>query len=353
MVDASRIEADTNCARAGIGTLMPRIDATDWSIRPCQPKLHALSVTRPFRFGVMGGPGAPADWCEWARKVEAWGYSTLTVNDHLGPFGPHDALVAPMLALTLAATVTTTLRLAALVMNFGLRHAAVAASEWAALDVLSGGRAEPGFGAGWAGDEYQAIGLRFDAPADRVARFQEYVQVLKGMWSTEPFSYDARFEHFHDFCSRPRPLQQPHPPLLIGVAQPKMIQLAAREADIVSFGIFASAGEADAKLAILRNATRDRDPFEVRNGAQLTITNEDPRVVAQRALAHRPTGPSTNLVPASIDDYLSAPGTFIGSLDAITERMFAVRERWGISYFTITEANAAAAAPLVARLTGR
>jgi probable F420-dependent oxidoreductase len=301
----------------------------------------------------MGGPGPPADWCEWARKVEAWGYSTLTVNDHLGPFGPHDALVAPMLALTLAATVTTSLRLAALVMNFDLRHAAVAASEWAALDVLSGGRAEPGFGAGWAGDEHHATGLRLDAPAIRVARFEEYVQVLKGMWRTEPFSYDGRFEHFHDFRSRPRPLQRPHPPLLIGVAQPKMIALAAREAAIVSFGIFGSAGEADAKLAILRSAARDGAAFEIRNGAQLAITDEDPRVVAERALARRPTGPSTNLAPASVDDYLSAPGTFIGPLEAIAERMFAVRERWGISYFTITEASAAAAAPLVARLTGR
>src|SRR5919202_788470 len=106
--------------------------------RAFAPTLHALNVTRPFRFGVMGGPGAPADWCEWARKIEAWGYSTLTVNDHLGPFGQQDSLVAPMLALTLAATVTTTLRLASLVMNFDLRRAAVAASEWAALDVLSG-----------------------------------------------------------------------------------------------------------------------------------------------------------------------------------------------------------------------
>jgi len=301
----------------------------------------------------MGGPGAPADWCEWARKVESWGYSTLTVNDHLGPFGPPDALVAPMLALTLAATVTTTLRLATLVMNFDLRHAAVAASEWAALDVLSGGRAEPGFGAGWGAEEYQATGLPFDPPSVRVARFEEYVQVLKGMWSTEPFSYDGRFEHFHEFRSRPRALQRPHLPVLVGVAQPKMIQLAAREADIVSFGIFGSAREADAKLAILRTAAENRMALEIRNGAQLMITDEDPRAVAVRALARRPTGPSTNLVPASIDDYLSAPGTFIGSLDAIAERMFAVRERWGISYFTISEASAAAAAPLVARLTGR
>jgi probable F420-dependent oxidoreductase len=301
----------------------------------------------------MGGPGRPQNWCEWARHVEAWGYSTLTVNDHLGPFGGEDRLVAPMLSLTLAAAATTTLRLAGLVMNFDLRHAAVAASEWAALDVLSGGRAEPGFGAGWASDEYTATGIPFDAAGLRTLRFEEYVHVLKGMWSNDPFSYEGRFQHFREFRSRPRPLQQPHPPVLIGVAQPRMIKLAAREADIVSFGIFGSAEEADEKLSILRQASDRFDQVEIRNGANLVITDEDSYTVAERALAWLPPGPPSNRAPSSVEAYLSAPATFIGSLDAIAERMHAVRERWNISYFTIGEAMAADAAPLVKRLTGK
>lgn len=302
----------------------------------------------------MGGPGETRAWCDWAQRVEDWGYSTLTVNDHLGPFGRDDDLVAPMLALTLAATVTTTLRLAGLVMNFDLRHAAVAASEWAALDVLSRGRAEPGFGAGWAIDEYRATGIPFDPPARRVRRFQEYVRVLKGMWSSDPFSIQGEFEHIENFRSRPRPVQKPHPPLLIGAAQTRMIKIAAREADIVSFGIFGSAQEADEKVTILRQAAGDRlEQIEIRNGAQLNITAGDPRAAAESALARRPRGPTSNLIPLNVDEYLSAPGTFIGSLDSIAERMFAVRERWAISYFTIAESSAEAAAPLVKRLTGQ
>lgn len=85
----------------------------------------------------------------------------------------------------------------------------------------------------------------------------------------------------------------------------------------------------------------------------MIITNEDSLGIAQRVLARRPRGPSTNQAPANIDEYLAAPGTFIGSLDAISERTHAVRERWGISYFTISEAGAEAAAPLVKRLTGQ
>ena len=147
----------------------------------------------------------------------------------------------------------------------------------------------------------------------RVRRFEEYLQVLKGMWTEpEPFSFEGSFEHV-SVRSRPRPLQRPHPPLLVGVAQPRMIRLAAREADIVSFGIFASAGEADDKLAILRDAGKRFDELEIRNGAQLIITDEEPRAVAERALHSLPGGPSSNPTPATIDDYFSAPGTFIGS----------------------------------------
>jgi hypothetical protein len=122
----------------------------------------------------------------------------------------------------------------------------------------------------------------------------------------------------------------------------------------VSFGIFGSPHEADDKLRILRDAAGERlDRLELRNGAMLTFTTEDRRVVAERALSRRPPGPSTNRAPQSVDEYLGAPGTFIGSLEQIEERMFEVRERWGISYFTIVEHNVEAAAPLVARLTGR
>jgi hypothetical protein len=83
------------------------------------------------------------------------------------------------------------------------------------------------------------------------------------------------------------------------------------------------------------------------------ITDEDPETVAERALARRPPGPASNQASSSVDAYLSAPATFIGSLDAIAERMYAVRERWNISYFTIGEAMAADAAPLIKRLTGK
>ncbi|MBV8086155.1 MAG: LLM class flavin-dependent oxidoreductase, partial [Chloroflexi bacterium] len=109
----------------------------------------------------MGGPGRPEAWRDWARQGESWGYSTLTANDHLGPFAGEDSFVAPMIGLTVAAEVTTTLRLSTLVMNFDFRHPAIAASEWAALDVFSGGRTEPGFGAGWNAAEYSAAGIPF------------------------------------------------------------------------------------------------------------------------------------------------------------------------------------------------
>ena len=83
------------------------------------------------------------------------------------------------------------------------------------------------------------------------------------------------------------------------------------------------------------------------------ITDEDSYTVAEWALAQGPPGPPSNQARSSVEAYLSAPGTFIGSLDTIAERMYAVRERWNISYSTIGEAQAADAAPLVKRVAGK
>ena len=136
-------------ARAILRLIAFGLDSQDRETDQPHPRRELM---RPFRFGVMGGPGAPAELVRF---------------------------VAPMLSLTLAATATTTLRLAGLVMNFDLRHAAVAASEWAALDVLSGGRAEPGFGAGWASDEYTATGMF------RISQLARPSPPTRRLWSSD------------------------------------------------------------------------------------------------------------------------------------------------------------------------
>ena len=106
-----------------------------------------MTTGRPFRFGTGVAPYTSADtWIEYARRVEALGYSTLTMGDHPALGG-----LAPLTALLVAATATTSLHFASHVLNNDLRHPAMLAQEAFTFSVLMGGRLELGLGAGWLG----------------------------------------------------------------------------------------------------------------------------------------------------------------------------------------------------------
>lgn len=137
---------------------------------------------RPFRFGVSArGLGGPGEWTALARRVEALGYDTFSVADHLV-----EGLLPPLVALAHAAEATERIRLGTLVLNNDLRHPAMTAREAAALDVLSGGRVELGLGAGHSRPEYEQVGLPFDDAAVRVARLEESATVIAGSSEASP-----------------------------------------------------------------------------------------------------------------------------------------------------------------------
>ena len=117
-----------------------------------------------FRFAMQASKAAsPAAWRDLARKTEDLGFSTLYVPDHL------DDQWAPMVAATVAAEATTTLRVGTLVLDNDFRHPVVLAKEAATLDVVCDGRFEFGMGAGWARADYQMSGIPMDPPSARVA----------------------------------------------------------------------------------------------------------------------------------------------------------------------------------------
>ncbi|MBV9326491.1 MAG: LLM class flavin-dependent oxidoreductase [Chloroflexi bacterium] len=113
------------------------------------------------------------------------------------------------------------------------RHPATLAKELVTADVLSGGRFEFGFGAGYQKSEYDRVGIRFDPPAVRLGRFEEAVQVLKGLWADGPLTFKGEHYAITEYDSQPKPLQRPHPPILIGAGGRRLLSLAAREADTV------------------------------------------------------------------------------------------------------------------------
>ena len=155
------------------------------------------------------------------------GYATFAVADHFA------VQYAPMQLLQYAADHTSRIRLATLVLDNDFRHPTVLAKEAAILDLLSDGRLELGLGAGWLLQEYRQAGLAFQDGPTRAARLEEGVHLLKALFSDAPALFSGRFYNVHELYSRPKPLQRPHPTLMIGGSRPRVLCFAAREADIV------------------------------------------------------------------------------------------------------------------------
>ena len=142
----------------------------------------------PFRFGVqLSKADSAAAWRDTARKIEGLGYSTLFIPDHFeDQFGP-------LVALTVAAEATSTLRVGSLVFGNDYRHPVVLAKEIATLDLFSEGRVEFGLGAGWMTTDYEQSGIAADAAGIRISRMAESLAVMKSLWSTGEATYQGEY----------------------------------------------------------------------------------------------------------------------------------------------------------------
>lgn len=316
------------------------------------------NARKPFRFGA-GIPGIlpRKAFIETTQEIEGLGYSTMLLSDHLvDQFGPFSAL-------GLAAGVTNSLRLGMFVLNNDLRHPAVLAQELATLDQLSDGRLEIGIGAGWNRPEYDSAGLAFDSSATRIERMGEAVTVLKSLFTEGPTAFSGRHYKLNGFEQFPRPLQRPHPPLMIGGGGQKTLSFAAREADIIGLAARAvrpgfldvvscmAAGTAQ-KLEWVKAAAGARFPeleFNTYSSLNPVTVTGDPGGVA-RDIADRLKNRFG--VALGEDDILDSPHVFVGSIDSLVEKCLGLRERFGITYIFIG-AEFREFAPVVERLAGR
>ncbi len=185
------------------------------------------SASSASRCATSGG------WLASAQRAEELGFSTFLLRDHFiaDAFGPQ---FAPVPALMTIANRTTSLRIGSLVFDNDYRHPVLLAQEVATLDLLSGGRFELGIGAGWLRDEYEQAGMTFDAPGTRVSRLEESLHVVKGLLTSEPFTFTGEYYQIAGLQAFPQSAQRPHPPILIGAGSKRMLEMAGREADIVN-----------------------------------------------------------------------------------------------------------------------
>ncbi len=301
----------------------------------------------------------PRGWQDLARFAEQVGYASFMVPDHLGRMATFPAVMS-------AAAVTSSIKLATYVLNQDWRPPAILAQEAASVHMLTGGRLELGIGAGYAKREYEQVGLAYDSGRVRVERFDEYLQVVKGiLHAREPFSFDGRHFHIREFT--PQPGTDPPPPLLAAGGSPRILATSGRLADIISISTRASPdGRVDMpniRLDAVENKIRwIREAAGPRFGdVELNMTVRDVRISDDRPAAARALLEDWSRVPQrlanvdqmSVDDILNSPHEAVGTVQQIVEQFEAMRERWGIAYLEISSSDHDAIAPVIRALAGR
>ncbi|MBO0778860.1 MAG: TIGR03621 family F420-dependent LLM class oxidoreductase [Ktedonobacteraceae bacterium] len=287
-------------------------------------------MQKAFRFGVVaGGHVSGSAWIALAQRIEKLGYSSLQVPDVLG------TPLSTITALTAAASVTTKLRVGSFVFVNDYRHPALLAREIASLDRLSDGRVELGLGAGNWPNDFQQLGIPFDRAGVRVSRFAEGLSIIKQFFTSETVNFSGKYYTAEALRPVPRPVQQPHPPILIGSGGRRMLTLAAREADII-MPAPAQDASLEEKIGWIREAAGERFEHLELSQAAFGIDLTDSPVAAPP--------PSQGGIPVQ-----PRPMTTEQAVAYLVEQ----RERLGISYIQIQERQIENFVPVLARLNGK
>lgn len=213
-----------------------------------------------MKFGLTGVNGGATSYPEalasLAQAAEVAGFDSVWAGEHhvlplsSTRFPPTNRFLNPVVALTYVAAFTRTIRLGTGVLLLPQHQPLVLAKELASLDVLSGGRLIVGIGVGWSEEEYRALGVPYH---ERGARADEYLAAMRAIWSEGTPAYSGRYVSFQDVVAYPHPVQQPHPPIVIGGSAATVLRRAVEQAN-GWYGFGLDLDGAAAILAQLREA---------------------------------------------------------------------------------------------------
>lgn len=209
------------------------------------------------RFGVLVLPNT--EWSELLQRslrVEALGFELLVTADHFVDWSDTSRLWHEgWSALAAIAMATKRIRIATYVTQFPLRHPAMLARQALTVDHISNGRLEVGLGTGIPIDpSYDMMGIPNWNGKERVARFKEYVQIVDQLLSSEVTSFAGQHYTINEAIMKPRPVQRPRPPIVIGALGPVMLRFTARVAD--TWNTMSFAKTFDQQLADVREKVR-------------------------------------------------------------------------------------------------
>lgn len=325
--------------------------ATGVQQRPAQGGQE--QADRRFRFGLSINrlPGTRQDWQNYVRQADDEGYDVVLLGDHIG----EERYSSPP-AMAAAAGFSSRLRFGTIVFNNELRHPAMLAKDVATVDVLTEGRYEMGIGAGWMNNDFKNIGVRKDPGPIRIERLGESVRIIKALFGEGPVHFEGKHYQVNGLEGWPKPVQKPHPPILIGGGGEPIIALAAREADIVSLNPVHRKGVRGGGPELSEAALAERAGW-VRQYAgdryaklRIHLLVHSIRVTDDTRAAAEELGAQFSM---TADEALASPYLFIGSPARVAEHIHRLREMYGISYFSIRYQNAATFKAVLPRVSGR
>jgi F420-dependent oxidoreductase-like protein len=189
-----------------------------------------------MRFGVF----TSLTWQTWPGVLDLWqhlestGWDLACVSDHFMPNTKdrEGAVLESWSTLSALAALIPRMRVGTIVLGNTYRHPAVVAKMAAQVDIISGGRLILGLGAGWQRNEHEAYGIPFYTMRERLERLDEACEVIRSLWTQRRSNFKGRYYQLSDAPLDPKPVQQPHPELMIGGAGERItLRIVARHAD--------------------------------------------------------------------------------------------------------------------------
>jgi alkanesulfonate monooxygenase SsuD/methylene tetrahydromethanopterin reductase-like flavin-dependent oxidoreductase (luciferase family) len=217
------------------------------------------------RFGIVTDQNLP-----WLSLVERWqlfeslGFDSAWDCDHfIQPSRPTGPYFEAWTLLAALAAATERIRIGVLVSSNTFRHPSLLAKEALTVDHVSNGRLDVGLGSGWYQPEHPMFGLDFPAPGELVRRYREAVEIVDSLLRNDTTTYQGHYYQLQDAIMRPRPVQQPRPPLVLAAHKPKMLRIVAEYAD--TWNSFGTVDEMRERNAVLDEqcAALGRDPTHI------------------------------------------------------------------------------------------
>ncbi len=235
------------------------------------------------------------------------------------------------------AAVTQRIRLIPMVLANAYRPAPLLAKMSSTLDVISGGRLELGIGAGGGRSDHLASGIPFPPVRERVAMLGEAVQVIKRLWTEPKVDFEGRYYTLQGASNEPKPVQQPHPPILIGGhGERHLLRSVAEHADLCNIGNGMSVEEHQAKLDVLnqycRDLGRDTSEIEVTHNTRVLIAENNAELEKVIDQGARDSHMSLEDYRATLDQAI------VGSPEQCTEQIQKYVD-YGIRYFFLIFPN--------------